>query len=445
MRATRLRVDQSIFLTTGATLGVVLVVAWLLYGLAHWRHTRKSLEHRALSSAILAAHQAGPLLQRRIDDPLHSWARALKSIPSVRLVAVHDKNGELRSIETSSPALAKRAVWSDDVMAGLYKPATWHLTDKDGMEVCGAMVPIFMPRDRAPAGQLTMAFEVVSPTFPAVSPWWGFFIPLTAVALLAWRYANRRLYRQVVEPFSRLGRRARRGGGELPVDRDDQLGQLAKVFAKLHEQIDHWREEAARLEVSLGKKLENQTRDHMRELRKAAREAEIDPLTGLNNRRVIENHLEQVVYEHLSQGLDMAVAMIDVDNFKAFNDALGHPAGDELLGFVGQLLSKSIREDDLAVRLGGDEFGLILPMTSAERAGQMIHRIIALFGQAAKTLPSVGEPPSLSAGVAGLRQTKATSGKNLLRAADRALYRAKHTGKSRVIVAGKRAPVATAG
>jgi diguanylate cyclase (GGDEF)-like protein len=137
------------------------------------------------------------------------------------------------------------------------------------------------------------------------------------------------------------------------------------------------------------------------------------------------------------------VAVLDVDNFKNLNDSLGHAAGDELLVFLGELLRRAVRETDLAIRMGGDEFALVLPETDLEKAVEIVRRLTALFGQMVRTLPPIECRPSLSVGVAALRSTGARSGKELLRAADTALYQAKQRGKARVETAPDKATVGT--
>ena len=442
MSSSRWQLHQSVLLISGAMLGALLLAACLLHGLSRRSAERRHQEGRALAAASMVACQAGPPLLRRIDDPLHDWTRHMKARPGVRLVAVHDERGQIRSIETDSAVLAKQAVWFESVMVGPYEPATWHLEDGQGVRVCGATVPVFVDATQPPVGHLTMAFVAGEMTSAASSPWWGVYLPLAAVAVFLWWLGLRLTCKRVVDPFRELGSHIRRGGQDLPVDRDDPVGELARIFSRLHEQIDHWRGKSQKLRLNLEKKLETQNKDHLKHLGKAMRDAELDPLTGLGNRRVVDGHLDRIVAEHLRRKRDLAVVMLDVDNFKHFNDRLGHPAGDELLAFVGELLGRAIRHEDLAIRYGGDEFMLILSGTSADEAARMAQRLTALFGQIVKTLPRVRPAPSLSAGVAGLQTTGATSGSDLIVAADESLYQAKATGKGQVIIAEPAPPPA---
>lgn len=415
------------------------VAACVLHAMVVQHDRGAARRARAVAAARVLAPQVGPLIIRRIDDPLHEWAASVKANPLVRLVAVHDRSGQIRAIETDRSELAKQAVWSDKVMDGLYEPTTWELTTETGQTYWGAMVPVFFEQREQPVGQLTLAFQTDG-TLPALSPWWVFYVPVVLATVMGWWLANNLITHRVFEPFRRLCNQAGRADGNLPVDRNDQLGHLAKTFRKLHEQIEHWRGEAKDLEVKLERRLESQSRKHMVELDKAGRVAEIDPLTGLKNRRFVDTYLDPMINEHRRQGLNLSIMMLDVDNFKQFNDALGHPAGDELLNFVGQLLTKSTRDEDTPVRLGGDEFAVILPRSQVQEAEAMAQRLTALFGQFVKTLPPLDAPPSLSAGVADIGTTHATSASKLLRYADGALYEAKRSGKGRVVVAPPREP-----
>lgn len=435
MANAQLRVDQSIHIILAVVLSFVLGLAGVLHSLNHWRQVRKGQERRVMSAAMLVAPQAAALLRRHIDDPLHAWTRALKQTPSICLVAIHDKSGQIRAIETSSPVLARKAVWSKGVMSGLYEPATWNLTDGKGKEVFGASVPIIGAPGESPAGQLTMAFLADEEIAESGLPWWEFYLPMFAITLFAWRLGQRQIVRLVIQPFGHLGRLAAQDTSDLPVDRDDQIGLLAKQFKKLHTEIGHWREQAQKLELTLERKVESQTKGYLKEMRRIAVEIEIDPLTGTKNRRVIDSVFAPLVKDHIKRNVDLAVVIFDVDNFKIVNDTLGHSAGDDLLKFLGQLFTKAVRENDLAVRMGGDEFALILPETTARQAAHIARRLTALFGQIVKTLPEMGVAPSLSAGVAGLVMTKSTTGKQLLQAADEALYLAKGSGKSHVELA----------
>jgi diguanylate cyclase (GGDEF)-like protein len=132
-------------------------------------------------------------------------------------------------------------------------------------------------------------------------------------------------------------------------------------------------------------------------------------------------------------GDDLALIMIDVDYFKSLNDTLGHRAGDEVIRFVGELLRQCVREEDLAIRYGGDEFLLVLPGLNAAMATKVADRIVKLFGQQARLL-AVEPKPGMSAGVASLKEHRPGNPPAFLQMADQALYQAKKLGKARVCV-----------
>jgi diguanylate cyclase (GGDEF)-like protein len=171
-------------------------------------------------------------------------------------------------------------------------------------------------------------------------------------------------------------------------------------------------------------------------LREALREQSIrDPLTGLYNRRYMEEALKQQMSRVTRQLHPIGIIMIDIDHFKDFNDTYGHTAGDALLRELGQFLQRRIRGEDIACRYGGEEFTLIMPDASLEaaqqRAEDLRQEAIQLRVQDGGQSP---EAITLSLGVAIYPQHGQTI-ENVLRAADAALYRAKQEGRDRVIVA----------
>ena len=160
-----------------------------------------------------------------------------------------------------------------------------------------------------------------------------------------------------------------------------------------------------------------------------------DQLTGLFNRRYLEETLEREVRRAERRSLPLAVIMLDIDHFKRFNDTFGHEAGDALLREVGGYLRTHVRPEDIACRYGGEEFTLILPDAPLEptrRRADELRQGIARLG-----IEHRGQPlgaVTISMGVA-LFPAHGTHPDMLLRVADRALYRAKEQGRDCVIVA----------
>jgi diguanylate cyclase (GGDEF)-like protein len=172
------------------------------------------------------------------------------------------------------------------------------------------------------------------------------------------------------------------------------------------------------------------------QLRDTLRQQSIrDVLTGMFNRRYMEESLEREIRRAARPGYPVGLIMLDLDHFKSFNDTFGHAAGDLLLRTVGEFLSVHIRAGDVACRFGGEEFVLILPEASLEITRQ---RAEHLREEIRHLNPEYrGQrlgPMTVSAGVAAY-PTHGRDAEQLLRAADEALYLAKHAGRDRVAAA----------
>jgi diguanylate cyclase (GGDEF)-like protein len=168
-------------------------------------------------------------------------------------------------------------------------------------------------------------------------------------------------------------------------------------------------------------------------LREALRnQSIIDSLTGLFNRRYLEQTLERECRRAVRSGRPLALAMLDVDHFKKFNDAWGHEGGDAVLKELGALIRSNIRGEDMACRHGGEEFVLVLadaPLESARGRAEQLRELVTELTVRHRGQP-VG-PITVSLGVAGLPEHGITPD-TLLAAADKALYDAKHAGRNRV-------------
>lgn len=152
-----------------------------------------------------------------------------------------------------------------------------------------------------------------------------------------------------------------------------------------------------------------------------------DALTGLLNRRYIEERLIEEVKRSNRHGYPMSFVMLDVDHFKSYNDQFGHPAGDEALKIVGQVLRDTLRGADVAARYGGEEFAILLPQTTSDEAAVIAERLRVNVESAEFPCRDV----TVSIGVAsGSAELCTTDG--LIKAADRALYDAKRNGRNLV-------------
>jgi diguanylate cyclase (GGDEF)-like protein/PAS domain S-box-containing protein len=163
------------------------------------------------------------------------------------------------------------------------------------------------------------------------------------------------------------------------------------------------------------------------------RQANSDALTGLSNRYHFRTSLESALRRASRDRTPIALCLFDLDEFKAVNDHFGHAAGDEVLEEVGNIIRAELRSQDLAGRLGGDEFCFALPGTDENEGARVAERIRHRLSTLAFGLSS-SAPFSVTAtfGVAG--GDGALEAKELLEAADRALYRAKAAGRNRVCV-----------
>jgi diguanylate cyclase (GGDEF)-like protein len=153
-----------------------------------------------------------------------------------------------------------------------------------------------------------------------------------------------------------------------------------------------------------------------------------DALTGLLNRRYMEARLLEEIKRSNRHGFPMSFMMLDVDHFKSYNDAHGHPAGDEALKIVGNVIRETLRGADVAARFGGEEFAILLPQTTGEEAMTIAERIRSNIEHADFPHQRV----TASIGVASCSAELCISA-DLVSAADKALYQAKHRGRNRVL------------
>jgi diguanylate cyclase (GGDEF)-like protein len=178
------------------------------------------------------------------------------------------------------------------------------------------------------------------------------------------------------------------------------------------------------------------TLQHLRRFSSVKSMATYDALTGLYNRRYFEERLKVETQRSFSYRIPLSLIMVDIDHFKRVNDTLGHPEGDMILRKIASLLTASVRKNDVVARYGGEEFILILPEAGIE-ASSMIAERIRLSVES--TLFDVGKAQShvsVSLGISNFPDHQATSGGELIKMADQALYEAKRKGRNRVCVFG---------
>jgi diguanylate cyclase (GGDEF)-like protein len=171
--------------------------------------------------------------------------------------------------------------------------------------------------------------------------------------------------------------------------------------------------------------------DNARRFAEARLLADIDSLTGLQNQRCFHEFLAREIARARRYERRLSLMVFDLDDFKSVNDRLGHLNGDVVLAEVADRIRRVVRSADIACRVGGDEFAVIMPETGLEDAEHLANRI----GRTVAERPlGQGAKMFVSAGVAELRDPD--EGNSLFERADEALYRAKQAGKARTIAAG---------
>jgi len=265
-------------------------------------------------------------------------------------------------------------------------------------------------------------------------PIWPTLVGLLAVLLTARWLIGRWIAdptRSLINDMRRAMRSQRPTKSDLPpMTRRAELGDLARMVHELSVLAYRQRTEADQLRRTMDDRVSRATRQATRHLQEIAMR---DVLTGLGNRRFMETHLESLVKSCRAAHADLICIAIDMDHFKRVNDTLGHAVGDKLLQLIGQLLKSNIRRDDLAIRVGGDEFLVFMPGCSVERAGEFATRLTALFCQHVRTVLPPDLPVGLSTGVSSMIRDGAVSTAQLLERADRNLYVAKERGKGQTV------------
>lgn len=167
--------------------------------------------------------------------------------------------------------------------------------------------------------------------------------------------------------------------------------------------------------------------------RRLQQQLQRDPLTGIANRNLLDARLRHAWRESAARGGECSLLMVDIDFFKQYNDSFGHLAGDDCLVMVAGILAANVdARRHLVARYGGEEFAIVLPDTSAEAASAIAARLLAAIERSRIAHPhGAGGWLGISIGAATLRCAEGGSPHTLVEHADRALYRAKRTGRNR--------------
>jgi diguanylate cyclase (GGDEF)-like protein len=247
-----------------------------------------------------------------------------------------------------------------------------------------------------------------------------FSMAIQRLALGDWNarvaYPARDEFGYLARAFNQMAQQLQQAFEAQEQQREELLAQNEEL-ERVHAQLQQAHQELATLNAEL-----------LEANRALAQAAVTDGLTGLKNHRAFQEALHSAAQmaERLQQ--PMSLVMFDIDHFKQFNDRFGHPAGDELLRQVAQVLRESARAYDVAARYGGEEFALLLPNTTLEQAVQVAERL----RQQIRAIENRHAPVSASFGVATYRH--GTPPATLVYEADAALYRAKRNGRDQVCV-----------
>ncbi len=376
------------------------------------------------------------------------WARLTREMPGLLAVMLLDGTGDVLFAQGDIGLLRGFAQKASSVMEfGRWQLPVMDSDLPDARRINVGILTVRQPRGSFPGGALLLALADHKAAALGMREAWLAFVSLLGVGAAGMLLGGWVLSRHLLAPLREISERFNRAAqsdtdAALPVDRDDEIGRLARAFRHVQGDLHEWRERATRLERSIDRRVNAETRRIHAELKRVERKAWTDPLTGLANRRLFDEKLADIFAAQQERGRDLAVIMIDIDYFKNLNDTLGHPVGDDILRFTGELLRQCLRGNDLAIRLGGDEFVLVLPSASAADAMCVAQRTVRLFAQRAQLL-NMSPRPSMSAGVASIWETRAATPEELIRCADEALYRAKRMGRGRVAAYGPGTPAAS--
>ena len=159
--------------------------------------------------------------------------------------------------------------------------------------------------------------------------------------------------------------------------------------------------------------------------------AATDGLTGLANRAYFDQYIRTEVAQYRRNRQPLSLLMVDIDHFKAVNDTLGHPCGDEVLRKVAEILEANVRASDTAARYGGEEFVVVLPETELEGAASLAEKLRAQVEKA--SIQYNGRPIKVTISIGAAQYNGSSNIKEFVEAADDNMYRAKHAGRNRVI------------
>ncbi|MDQ3207526.1 MAG: diguanylate cyclase [Gemmatimonadota bacterium] len=286
-----------------------------------------------------------------------------------------------------------------------------------GVEVLGSLKQV--PR----AGWAVLAEIPVDTAYHQVRRFRDLTLAIVAGLLLLVTAIAYRLALLIVRPLERLTKGAAEvAEGDLAVDLPTATGEVGDLTYVFNHMVGRLRQSRQDLDAV------NETlRQQNEELERLSAS---DSLTGLSNRRILTQRLSEELLRSQRQSHSFTVLMLDVDHFKKYNDAYGHPAGDEVLKKVANILRNCTRAGDCTARYGGEEFAVLLSGKSGDTALQLAERIRTRV--AAEEF--VGGKVTISGGIAEFPHHGHTA-EAVISSADEALYEAKREGRNRVVFA----------
>jgi diguanylate cyclase (GGDEF)-like protein len=289
-----------------------------------------------------------------------------------------------------------------------------------GIDVLGSLKQV--PR----VGWAVMAEIPADAAYHQVRRFRDMTLAIVAALLLAVTAIAYYLALIIVRPLERLTKGAAEvAEGDLAVDLPTAKGEVGELTYVFNHMVGRLRQSRQQLDAV------NETlRERNEELERLSAS---DSLTGLSNRRVLTQRLAEELLRSQRQNHSFTVVMLDVDHFKKYNDAHGHPAGDEVLKRVASILRTSTRAGDCTARYGGEEFAVLLSGKGAEEATQLAERIRERVAEEEFTAGRI----TISAGIAEFPHHGHTA-EAVISSADEALYQAKRDGRNRVACAQKK-------
>ncbi|MGE5689971.1 MAG: diguanylate cyclase [Pseudomonadota bacterium] len=382
--------ELELALLGAAGLAVVLLLVLVLWARSARRAARHADERVAAAVAELDARTEATV--RELGDAL---ARAEADSRRHRLLSELTGSIDLDDVLERTLDAAVRAASADAALAGLAEGIDGRplvVTSGLSAEEAQRHATVVGPPDGRVASSVSIAYrydtDAVDGDGADALIHLGLAVPLTLEG----------------RPFGQLAVFARNAGRPFSEDAVRELEELAQRAAPAIE--------------------------NARRFREARHQADLDSLTGLHNRRFFHETLQREVARAQRYDRELALVVLDLDDFKAINDRIGHLAGDAALASAAERLHGAVRSADIGCRVGGDEFAIILPESSLADADQLYRRVqdalaAAPAGPAGKL--------SMSAGIAQLQRGDDAS--SLFERADDALYRAKESGKAQVIAA----------